>query len=203
MNVNGVTVKQQRYDENCPVGDLKVHPNNPNIGDEQSIFESIETNNFYGAIIVQESTKHILVGNHRYKTMVDSGAPTIPTLFIDVNDVEATRIMLVDNRTAETATFDDTLLMQALGDLANTDLGFVGTGFNDADMTALSDEIQVPEGVTDIERGQRYFVTIGGVISKRITEERFNEWLDEVTTKIGSSDEEEIELEIRRRMGLV
>ena len=47
------------------VHSLKPHPKNPNQGDLGAVHESIETNGFFGSIVVQRSTNIILVGHHR------------------------------------------------------------------------------------------------------------------------------------------
>ncbi|MFC4424851.1 ParB N-terminal domain-containing protein [Deinococcus navajonensis] len=81
-----------------PVGGLKLHPRNPNAGNVDVIAESIRTNGFYGAEVVQKSTGHILKGNHTFQAACQVGLPQIPVFWLDVDDAAALRILLVDNR---------------------------------------------------------------------------------------------------------
>lgn len=106
---------------------LKEHPQNPNIGDDDVVDESVETNGWYGAIIAQKTTGYILAGNTRYRVAKRNGAAEIPVIWKDVDDEAALRILLVDNQSARRAEMDEeklTLLLEGLDSLT-------GTGFDD------------------------------------------------------------------------
>jgi len=107
-----VQIRNQEYDL-VPVDALKPHPANPRRGDTVAIAESITENQFYGAVIAQRGTGLILAGNHRWKAAKDTGATEIPVIWIECDDAEALRILLVDNRTNDLAGYDD----KALADL--------------------------------------------------------------------------------------
>ena len=64
--------------EMVPVGRLKVHPRNPRQGDVGAICESIQTNQFFGALVVQRSTCHVLAGNHRLLAAKQIGMVEVP-----------------------------------------------------------------------------------------------------------------------------
>ena len=74
---------------------LTPHPENPRRGDIEAVAESIDQNDFYGAVIAQVSTRRILVGNHRWKAAKKRGALFIPVLWVDCDDDRARRILLV------------------------------------------------------------------------------------------------------------
>lgn len=80
--------------EDADVNSLIPHPDNPRRGDLDAIEESILANGWYGAVIVQRSTRHILAGNHRWQGAKNAGALTVPTIFIEVDDATARRIVL-------------------------------------------------------------------------------------------------------------
>lgn len=84
-----------------PIDDIEEHPQNPNRNELHPIVDSIEKVGFYGAITVQKSTGYIIAGNHRYRAAIASGMEEVPVNYLDVDDTEAIRIMLNDNRTAE------------------------------------------------------------------------------------------------------
>lgn len=55
----------QRYDAAFPIDQLVEHPDNPRRGDEAAIDDSMAVHGFYGAVVVQASTRRIIAGNHR------------------------------------------------------------------------------------------------------------------------------------------
>lgn len=96
----------QKYQQ-IKVADVQPHPENPRLGNLAAIGSSIEANGFYGAIVVQKSTGHILAGNHRYLAARQLGVETIPAIVVDVDDVTARCILLADNRTSDLGSYDD------------------------------------------------------------------------------------------------
>lgn len=115
------------------VGKVRPHPQNPRVGNIDAIVDSIRVNGFYGALVVQKSTGHILAGNHRYLAAIEAGADEVPVIFVDVDDEEAKRILLADNRTADLGTYDEQQLVELLQSLDDTS----GTGYSDDDLSDL------------------------------------------------------------------
>lgn len=130
-------VLEQEYRSAIPVGDLTEHPDNPRRGDDASVAESIEATGFYGAIIVQKSSGRVLAGNTRYRSMVAAGAGTVPGIVVDCDDATATRIMLVDNRTSDRATYDDAVLADLLTSVRDLQGDLIGTGYDEVDLELL------------------------------------------------------------------
>lgn len=140
------------------VADLKPHPQNPNEGDVGAVYQSIEANGFYGALIVQESTGHVLAGNHRLKAAKDAGLAKVPVIYVDVSDEQALRILLADNRTAALATQDEALLRDLLVSLHEAG-GLDGTGYDGDDLDAL---VRRLDGDDDFLKQQREADKTGG-----------------------------------------
>lgn len=134
-----VSVTAQTYDPAAKLDELIEHPRNPRKGDDASVGESIDVNGFYGAIIAQRSTGHVLAGHTRRRALLKRGESTGPVLWVDVDDETALRVLLADNRTAELAAWDDELLAATLRDLVGTPLGIEGSGFDEAALAALLD----------------------------------------------------------------
>lgn len=120
--------------ENVPIDDIRPHPKNPRKGDIPLILESIDSNGFYGAVVVQESTGYILAGNHRWKAAKESGMRFIPAIFIDCTDEQALRILLADNKTSDVAVYDDLVLAELLRSFDD----LAGTGYTLKDVDALT-----------------------------------------------------------------
>lgn len=122
--------------EMTAIADLVQHPRNAREGDVGAISESIKANGFYGAVVVQRSTRHILIGNHRVRAAAALGYQAVPVLFVDVDDERALRILLSENRLNELASNNEEAVAKLLAELAPTAEGLAGTGY-DAD--ALDD----------------------------------------------------------------
>jgi hypothetical protein len=123
-----------------PIADLKPHPNNPRNGDTDAIAESLTANGQYKPIVCAKDLT-ILAGNHTYAAAMELGYDTfaVVTLPIAPDSAEALRIMLADNRTADLGGYDDSLLLRALADLADTDLGLTGTGYTPETLPDIPD----------------------------------------------------------------
>ena len=119
-----------------PKDDVTAHPRNARNGDIEAIAESIQTNGCYRPVIAQRSSGHILAGNHTYYALLSLGAAQIPVVWVECDDVAATRILLADNRTADLGNYDNGLLVDLLDDLAGHD-SLMGTGYLDSDLREL------------------------------------------------------------------
>jgi ParB-like chromosome segregation protein Spo0J len=130
--------------ETVPLSLLKPHPKNVNQGDFGAIQQSIETNGFYGTIVANKRTGHILAGNHRYHVAKQSGFDSLPVAWVDVDDEEEIRILLADNRTTRLGQDDESKLAELLAELANTEKGLSGTGFDGDDLDRLIGDLAGP-----------------------------------------------------------
>lgn len=109
---------------------VQPHPRNVRQGDVGAISESLQRNGQYRPIVVQTSTNYILAGNHTWRAAKMLGWETIAATFVDVNDEHGLRILLVDNRTNDIATYDNNALAELLRELAETDEQLLGTAFD-------------------------------------------------------------------------
>ena len=122
--------------EVAPVADLVLHPDNPRQGDVGAIAESLKAHGQYKPIIVQASTGFVIAGNHTLMAAKALGWESLNAVKLDVTDDEARRIMLVDNRSSDLATYDDQALADVLQSLAQSG-GLEGTGFDGDDLDDL------------------------------------------------------------------
>ena len=139
--------------EYVPIESVHPHPENPRQGDVGAICESIEANQFFGALVVQRSTGNILIGNHRHQAAAHKGLKQIPVIWVDCDDDRARRIMLADNRTNDLASYNDASLVALLQELDRTDDGLSGTGYDQDALDELLAELGMQpagtEGLTD------------------------------------------------------
>jgi ParB-like chromosome segregation protein Spo0J len=135
----GFAIRNEGY-ELVSVDALKRHPKNPRRGDVEAIASSIAHNGFYGAVVVQRSTGHILAGYHRYEAAKRAGATEVPVLWVDVDNRTARRILLADNRTNDLASYDEIALAELL-DTARTEGDLAGTAYDGAAVDKLLEDL--------------------------------------------------------------
>lgn len=114
---------------------LRPRKGNPRRGNIDAIAESLERNGQYRPVVVNKPTGEILAGNHTYAAAKRLGWTHIAATFVDVDEDQAARIVLADNRTGDLGDYDDTLLLDMLKDL---DGDLIGTGYNQDDVDALA-----------------------------------------------------------------
>lgn len=112
---------------------LKGYDKNPRKGNVKAIAESLQANSQYRPIVVQKKTNKILAGNHTWKAAKQLGWKKIAVVFVDVDDEQAKRIVLADNRTNDLAEYDNDILAELLKDLGTG----IGTGYSEQDMEAI------------------------------------------------------------------
>jgi hypothetical protein len=127
--------------EQTDINLLKHHPRNANRGDVESIKQSLAVNGWYGSVVVNKRTNHILAGNHRVMAAKALGWDIVPVQWVDVTPEQELRILVVDNRTTRLGQDDASVIADVLADLANTDTGLDGTGYSASDLDALINDI--------------------------------------------------------------
>lgn len=120
-----------------PINELTPHPNNVRQGDIGAIIQSLKHHGQYRPIVAQQSTRHILAGNHTWKAAKALKWPTIAVTYIDCDNEQALRILLTDNRLNDISTYDDAALTELLKQLAVTEQGLNGTGFDGDELDDL------------------------------------------------------------------
>jgi len=120
-----------------PVADLKPYEGNPRRGNVDAIRESLAAHGQYRPIVVRRDTNEVLAGNHTFAAAKELGWDSIAATFVDVNDEQARRIVLVDNKTSDFGRYDDADLLAILKELESTESGLSGTGYGDDDLDDL------------------------------------------------------------------
>ena len=119
------------------ITDFQPHPKNVRQGDVGAISESLRAHGQYKPIVVQRSTGYVLTGNHTLMAARNLGWTQVAAVFVDCDDDQALRILLVDNRTNDLAMYDDRGLADLLTELATTSTGFDGSLFTGDDLDDL------------------------------------------------------------------
>lgn len=122
---------------------LKEYPGNPRKGDIDKIAESLKANGQYKPIVVQKDTNFVLVGNHTLKAIKKLGWDFVDVVWAEVDDIEAKRIVLADNRTSDGSTYDYAALNEMIMSLPDLE----GTGYDKAALDQLINAVNpyIPE----------------------------------------------------------
>lgn len=100
-----------------PIENVQQHPRNVNMGDVDAIVNSIQRYGFTAPVLAQKSTGYIVAGNHRYAAVHELGGTQIPVIWLDLDDDQALRYMLDDNRSTRLGKDDLGLLYEVLSDI--------------------------------------------------------------------------------------
>jgi len=119
------------------INTVRPHPRNVRQGDIGAISQSLQGHGQYRPIIVQQSTGYIIAGNHTWKAAKSLNWQNIAVHYLDVDDEQALRIMLADNRTTDLSSYDDAALIDLLKELNETSAGLKDTMFDGNDLDDL------------------------------------------------------------------
>jgi len=157
--------------ETVGINEVQIHPLNPREGDVGAISSSLEVMGQYRPIVANKRTKNIVSGNHTYQAALQLGWEKIAVHWIDVDDVEEIKILIVDNRTSDLATYDPQELNKLL-----TSTGLNGTGFTREEVAEIlaggkSKPGHQPIGRTTIRVGEH---------TMRVHTEDLNQWANAI-----------------------
>jgi hypothetical protein len=127
-----------------PIESLRAYEDNPRRGNVAAIAESLTFHGQYRPLVVDQLGR-VLAGNHTLAAAQSLGWTHVAATAIDVDDETAARIVLVDNRTSDGATYDDAALLALLSGLP----GLSGTGWGAVDLAVLADHVRVPDFLPD------------------------------------------------------
>lgn len=139
----------QEYDPAYPLDQVLSHPKNPKQHDDAAIDESIEENQFSGAILLQRSTRYCLDGHGRVDSLRRKGQTTVPAFIVDVDDRQAEKILLARNKIGENSGYNAELLTDLLSGLADAG-DLLGTGYTPDEVDDLF--VSFDENVTTDEQ---------------------------------------------------
>jgi ParB-like chromosome segregation protein Spo0J len=134
--VSGILLDKSTY---VDIDALVPHPRNPRQGDLSVLTESLLTNGQYRPILYNRRTMQILKGKHTWQAARKLGWSKIAATYVDVDDEEADRIVLIDNRSSDVSEDDDRSLLAFIDQLGgNLD----GTGFDEFDTEDLIERVE-------------------------------------------------------------
>jgi len=157
--------------ETVSVNEIQTHPLNPREGDIGAIIESLSTMGQYRPIVVNRPTKHCVSGNHTFQAAVQLGWEKIAVHWIEVDDIEEIKILIVDNRTSDLATYDSGDLNKLL-----MSTNAAGTGFSRDEVAEILAGGKTKPGHSPIGRSN---IRVGNH-SMRVHTEDLNTWANTI-----------------------
>lgn len=122
-----------------PIGAVKLKPGNARRHDLVDLQASLKELGQYRPIIANRATGHIIKGNGTWQAAKKLGATHIAVSWVDVPEgADETRLVVVDNRTAELGWMNDAVLLEGLQGLAD----LTGTGYVPNDVDWLERSLQ-------------------------------------------------------------
>lgn len=118
-----------------PIGEVKNWPDNPRQGDIPKLKASLSRHGQYAPILVQDSTGHVVKGNNTLIAATELGWTEIAVQRLDLSDEQARRILLLDNKTSDDASYDERVLTALLAEFGQDELD--DTGWSTAELDDL------------------------------------------------------------------
>lgn len=127
-----------------PIEMVQCAPYNYNNGDVEEIVTSIQESGMYRPVQAQKSTGYVLMGNHTLLACQELGSEVMPVVWLDVDDVEAKRMMLADNEIPRLARPDDGLMLALLHEVEEEIGSVIGTGVSRETMAQMEAITRMP-----------------------------------------------------------
>jgi ParB-like chromosome segregation protein Spo0J len=121
--------------ERVPIGTIQPHPDNKRRHTVERIEASLRAHGQFKPLVVQKSTRHVIAGNGTLQAAQNIGWTEIDVHFKDVDDDQAMRILLVDNKAGDDSGYDDRGLAEVLAQFGD-DLDGTGWTTDEADELA-------------------------------------------------------------------
>ena len=172
--------------EKVPIIALKPFSGNARMGDIGAISQSLAAFGQYRPVVARRDGT-VLVGNHTVQAAKALKWETVSVVWLDVDDVEAIRIAIMDNRTTDLATYDAEMLKTLLSEVND----YVGTGFSQEDVAEI-----YAGGSTKPGHRSGTQISVGvGDIRFRVTKTHWDEWQKELP-------QVQVEVELIKRLQL-
>lgn len=175
--------------ETVDINSVFPYPMNARQGDVGLISESLAKNGQFRPIVVNKRDNSILVGNHTWKAAKALGWREIAVTFIDADEEQAARIVLVDNRTSDLGSYDHVELAEILQSVP----AFDGTGYTGDDLDDLLREVAgwgMKEKPTKVAEKPRNVTSTIGKWEFKMAPEYFVSWEEGMFAKFGYTYDE-------------
>jgi DNA modification methylase len=144
-------VKQYRK---VPLDTLTEDPNNARVHDTRNIDAIKASLTRFGQVeplVVRKGTSTVVGGNGRIRAMRDLGWTEAEVREVELTDGEATALGIALNRTAELATWDESILAASLASLETLSFDFADVGFLPEEYIRVSEHLRAAQPAEEPE----------------------------------------------------
>jgi DNA modification methylase len=133
-----------------PITDIKPYPHNPRRNDHAVAAVAVSIKEFgFRQPLVLDKDGVIVVGSTRHKAALQLGLESVPVhVAVGLTAAQLKAYRIADNKTAELADWDDSLLVQELAELQKMDVDLDMVGFSADELQELF-QAEVAPGLTD------------------------------------------------------
>lgn len=131
-----------------PIVDLIHHPDNARVHDMETLKTSLTTHGQFNPVVRQLSTGYVIKGNGTMAAAAELGWTDLDVVTLDVDDDQAVRILLIDNKSSDSGRYDEQPLAALLASLGDD---FTGSGYTVDDLGDLLSVLN-PPSLDDLER---------------------------------------------------
>lgn len=124
---------------------LVPFPGNPRRGSVAEIAAALEQHGQLRPAVVNLRTRYVLIGNHMLRAARTLGWRELDVIWVDLDEHQARRLLLLDNRLSDKADYDVNELLAMLESFEDLD----GTGYEQADLDELLESLDPPPLVED------------------------------------------------------
>lgn len=129
-----------------PLEELRPYGRNARRGNVAGIADSLRVHGQYRPVVGNRRTGEVLAGSHTLEAARSLGWTHLAVSWVDVDEDQAARIVLVDNKSNDDAGYDEALLAELLAELPD----LTGTGWSQQEFDALLAEVTVlPDPLAD------------------------------------------------------
>lgn len=126
------------------VNDIFLDEKNPKTHGLKSIDaikKSIVEFGQYMPIVVNKRTNKILVGNGTYQAIRDLDIKTVKVVFVDLDEKDANKLSVLDNRTSELSEIDENIVEKFFYDLDENLIKI--TGYSNSEINEIMNKLEI------------------------------------------------------------
>lgn len=193
------------YDKLVKVEDILANPKNPNTHPASQISLLAQNIRYHGwrhPITISKLSGYIVAGHGRLEAAKELGVSIVPVEYQDFASEDNELAVLVgDNRLAELSSIDLNSLQDIVDGFDKNDFDTILAGYEKVDLESLlkGNAEDSPDADEEKELDPSQVTMQAGNYRWRVSQEEFNNWVDELKQDVGF-DKESVIAELKRRM---
>jgi len=180
-----------------PIGTLRPDPRNARRHPERNLAAIAESLKTFGqqapiVYVVRDGKRTVVKGSGLLAAARTLGWKTVAAVESGLSGPAVTAFAIADNRTSDLSEFDAELLAAQLQELEEAEYDIASTGFSDAELQELIEQVEEPPGAVgrppgaDRKHGERTALFVVGPIKFEIPRAAFHRWMTAMEDRVGA-----------------